>query len=126
MEIVLLSASRQKNCTLKDVAGGFLNRALNVAISTGEANEARRIIEEEIRQMRTRSLEDQNVWRTWGLLAPMFGLLGTLLLWRVIRTLEDPAAACWPGSSSQGACCLALTLTLSFSPCVWWLLLQPR
>ena len=75
----------------KDIAGGFLNRALNVAISTGESNEARRIIEEEVRQMRTRSLEDQNVWRTWGLLAPMFGLLGTLLgIITVLKTMSEP------------------------------------
>jgi chemotaxis protein MotA len=75
----------------KDIAGGFLNRALNVAISTGEANEARRIIEEEIRQIRSRSLDDQNVWRTWGLLAPMFGLLGTLLgIITVLKTMSEP------------------------------------
>jgi len=75
----------------KEMAGGFLNRALNVAISTGEANEARRIMEEEIRQIRTRDLDNQNVWRTWGLLAPMFGLLGTLLgIITVLKTMSEP------------------------------------
>lgn len=75
----------------KDFAGGFLNRALNVAISSGESNEARRIIEEEVRQFRARSVEDQNVWRTWGILAPMFGLLGTLLgIITVLKTMAEP------------------------------------
>lgn len=75
----------------KEMAGGFLNRALNVAISSGEANEARRIIEEEIRQIRLRAIEDQNVWRTWGILAPMFGLLGTLLgIITVLKTMAEP------------------------------------
>jgi len=75
----------------KEVAGGFLNRALNVAIASGEANETRRIVEEEVRQIRLRDIEYQNVWRTWGILAPMFGLLGTLLgIITVLKSMSEP------------------------------------
>jgi len=77
----------------KDIAGGFLNRILNIAITSGETNEARKIIEEEIRQIRSRHIEDQNVFRTWGILAPMFGLLGTLLgIIEVLQKMSDPTA----------------------------------
>lgn len=77
----------------KDVAGGFLNRILNIAITSGETNEARKIIEEEIRQIRSRQIEQQNVFRTWGILAPMFGLLGTLLgIIEVLQKMSDPTA----------------------------------
>jgi chemotaxis protein MotA len=74
-----------------DFAGGFLNRAINVAIATGESNEARRILETEVRQLRVRRQEDANIMRTMGTLAPMFGLLGTLLgMVRVLETVSTP------------------------------------
>jgi hypothetical protein len=47
-------------------------------------------------------------------------LLGTLLLWRVTRMLNDPAVARHPGQPRRAACCLALAMALSFSPCIWW------
>jgi chemotaxis protein MotA len=75
----------------RDLAGGFLNRAINVAIATGESNEARRLLETEIRQLRIRRQEDGNLLRTMGTLSPMFGLLGTLLgMIRVLETVSTP------------------------------------
>ncbi|MFA6003976.1 MAG: MotA/TolQ/ExbB proton channel family protein [Elusimicrobiota bacterium] len=74
-----------------DFAGGFLHRAITVAISAGESNEIRRILETEIRQLRIRRQEDSNLFRTMGTLTPMFGLLGTLLgMIRVLETLSNP------------------------------------
>ena len=73
-------------------AGGFLNRAINVAIATGESDETRRILESEVRRMRIQAQEDANLLRTMGTLSPMFGLLGTLLgMIRVLETISTPA-----------------------------------
>jgi hypothetical protein len=57
-------------------------------------------------------------------IAQLLFLLGTLLLYRVIRTLERPPASGQPASLQQGGACLALSMALSLSPVVWWLLNQ--
>ena len=76
----------------RDFAGGFLNRAITVAIATGESHETRGILEAEIRQVRIRHQEDANLLRTLGTLSPMFGLLGTLLgMIQVLETISTPA-----------------------------------
>lgn len=74
-----------------DYAGGFLRRALNAAQSSGETAAARDIIELEIKRRRVQRTEDANVFRTLGLLAPMFGLLGTLIgMLRVLQSMTEP------------------------------------
>lgn len=72
-------------------AEGFLSRAVTVSIAAGETSEARRVLEEDIRQRRIRRNEDQNIYRTAGLLAPMFGIMGTLVgMIQVLSKLSDP------------------------------------
>lgn len=74
-----------------EFAGGFLRRALNAAQSAGETVAAREIIEMEIKRRRIQRNEDANVYRTLGLLAPMFGLLGTLIgMLRVLQSMTEP------------------------------------
>lgn len=74
-----------------DFAGGFLNRCLLVAISSGEAAEIRNTMEAEIRQLRLARQEDANLFRTLGTLAPMFGLMGTVVgMIEVLRLLSEP------------------------------------
>ena len=51
----------------------------------------------------------------------VFLALGALLLWRVTCTLHEPIASHHSGRARQAACCLAITIALSFSPCIWWL-----
>jgi chemotaxis protein MotA len=71
---------------------GFSNRAIMVAISTGEVAETRRIMETEIKHRRIRRQETANVWRTVSVLFPMFGIMGTLLgMIQVLSTLSDPS-----------------------------------
>ena len=73
------------------VANGFLERALTVAIATSEVAQARRTMEVAIRQIRVRRMEDSNFFRTMAVLAPMFGILGTLLgMIQVLASLQDP------------------------------------
>ena len=75
----------------RDTAGGFLNRAITVAIAAGEAAETRRILEMEVKQRRLGRQEEANLWRTVGVLSPMFGIMGTLLgMIQVMGTLSDP------------------------------------
>lgn len=58
-----------------------------------------------------------------GGIIPLLFLLGTLLLWRILRTLQDPISGRHPRSAGLAGTCLALTGLLAFSPGVWWLLL---
>ena len=72
-------------------ARGWLNRAILVAIAAGEHQRTREILEADLRQTRTAQQEDANFFRTIGMLAPMFGLLGTLLgIIGVLRSISDP------------------------------------
>lgn len=74
-----------------DFLDGFLHRSISVAISTGESSQTRKILERQIRLIRVGRQEDQNVWRTVAILAPMFGILGTLLgMIQVLGALSDP------------------------------------
>ncbi len=77
-----------------DFAGGFLKRAILVAVSTGESAETRRVMENHIRRLRLERQEDANTFRTMAVLAPMFGLLGTLSgMVRVLPAMSDPIKA---------------------------------
>lgn len=74
-----------------ELADGFLRRAFVVAAAAGETGETRRIMEAEIRQTRIGRQEDANVFRTMGMLAPMFGLLGTLVgMIQVLESISEP------------------------------------
>jgi len=76
-----------------EFAGGFLARALGIATKYSESREVRIILEEDIRQHRIRQTADENVFRTMGILFPMFGLLGTLIgIVGVLKNMSDPTA----------------------------------
>jgi len=68
-------------------AGGFLKRAVGVAMISAESRETRAILEEEIRRRRLDIQEDSNFYRTMSVLSPMFGLIGTLF--GIIQTLSN-------------------------------------
>lgn len=74
-------------------AGGFLKRAVSVAMISAESRETRAILEEEIRRRRLDVQEDSNLYRTAGVLSPMFGLIGTLFgIIQTLSNISDPAA----------------------------------
>ncbi len=76
----------------EEFADGFLHQAIMAAIATGQSQETRRIMEKKVRQLRISAQEDVNVFRTAGTLAPMFGLLGTLLgMMHAMATMSEPA-----------------------------------
>lgn len=73
---------------------GFTARVVDVCLTLGEKGLAQLAIEREINEARARHREVGNVLRTMGLLAPMFGLLGTLIgIIAVLRNLSDAAQA---------------------------------
>jgi hypothetical protein len=51
-------------------------------------------------------------------------LLGLFLLARLTRTLHEPAAAHDPAARELAGCSLVVTMALSFSPCLWFLLFR--
>ena len=74
-----------------DFADGFLRRAIDAAAACGETDATREILEVEIRRRRMRRQEDANIFRTMGMLAPMFGLLGTLVgMLQVLTSMSEP------------------------------------
>lgn len=74
-------------------AGGFLKRAVNVAMVSAESRETRAMLEEEIRLRRLDVQEDSNFYRTAGVLSPMFGLIGTLFgIIQTLSNISDPTA----------------------------------
>jgi len=75
-----------------EFAGGFLKRAIEAAASCNETDAAREILQLEVRRRRVERQEDANVFRTLGTLAPMFGLLGTLLgMLKVLTSMSEPS-----------------------------------
>ncbi|OGR81793.1 MAG: hypothetical protein A2X32_09940 [Elusimicrobia bacterium GWC2_64_44] len=71
------------------VADGFLNRAAIAALEYNDYNFVRQVLEQEINQGVDDMTEVANVYRTMGVMAPMFGLLGTLI--GIIGVLKDLA-----------------------------------
>ena len=73
-------------------ADGFLQRAVATAAACGETDAAHEILGVEIRRRRVSRQEDANTFRTMGTLAPMFGLLGTLVgMLQVLNSMSEPA-----------------------------------
>ena len=70
---------------------GFLSHAIEVCLSTNDEPTARVTLEREINHIRVRHREVGNIFRTAGLLSPMFGLLGTLIgIISVLRNISEP------------------------------------
>jgi chemotaxis protein MotA len=65
----------------------FLERAMKLALSGMEGEFIRRILEKEIIESREGQTEAANMFRTMGMFAPMFGLIGTIV--GIIRLLEQ-------------------------------------
>ncbi|HAH32938.1 MAG TPA: hypothetical protein DCL44_11565 [Elusimicrobia bacterium] len=73
------------------IAKGFLNRASLAALEYNDYNFVRQIMEQEINQAADETNEIANVYRTMGVLMPMFGLLGTLIgIIGVLKDLSNP------------------------------------
>lgn len=73
------------------VGNGFLLRAASAALEYSDHNFVKQVMEQEINQGADEFNEVINVYRTMGILAPMFGLLGTLIgIVGVLKDLANP------------------------------------
>lgn len=73
---------------------GFMGRVIDACLVLNDERLARDAVIAEINQVRTRHRETGNIFRVMGLLAPMFGLLGTLIgIIAVLRNLSDASQA---------------------------------
>ncbi len=73
------------------IAGGFLERAAMAALEYNDSNFVRQVLEQEINQGFDDMNEVANIYRTMGVLAPMFGLLGTLIgIIGVLAEISNP------------------------------------
>lgn len=73
------------------IARGFLNRTAQAALEYNDYNFVKQVMEQEINQAADDANEVANVYRTMGILMPMFGLLGTLIgIIGVLRDLSSP------------------------------------
>ncbi len=76
----------------KTVAAGYLAYAAQIAVEYNNPETLRQVLENEIIQNSDLQNEAVNVFRTAGILAPMFGLLGTLIgIVEVLRQIANPA-----------------------------------
>ncbi len=90
----LAEQSRMRGLTaLKEadagLAKGFLGRASTAALEYNDTKFVRQVLEQEINQSVDDMNEVTNVYRTMSVMAPMFGLLGTLI--GIIGVLKDLA-----------------------------------
>ncbi|MDD2772402.1 MAG: MotA/TolQ/ExbB proton channel family protein [Elusimicrobiales bacterium] len=70
---------------------GFLKHAADMALDFNDQQFVRRVLEEEINGRFDANNDIENVFRTMSVLAPMFGLLGTLIgIVGVLRELSNP------------------------------------
>lgn len=85
-----ISALREVDQT---TLGGFLGKAAQVALEHNDPQFVRTVLEQEINQAADQQNEVANVFRTMSIMAPMFGLIGTLLgIVNVLKEISNPEA----------------------------------
>lgn len=78
---------------LEGVTDSFLHNGLQMVIDGFEPDTIRHILNAEIDALEGRHELGQNLFRTWGALAPAFGMVGTLIgLVMMLTRLDDPNA----------------------------------
>lgn len=91
---------------LGDLDDEFLRKGIQLVVDGNDPELVRKILETDIEQLIARHDENKMVWDNWGMLAPSFGMIGTLIgLVIMLQNLEDRSAV-GPGLS------LALITTL--------------
>ena len=78
---------------LDEIEDHFLRNGLQMVIDGFEPDSIRDIMETEIGTLSQRHTLGQNLFKTWGALAPAFGMIGTLIgLVQMLTTLDDPSS----------------------------------
>jgi chemotaxis protein MotA len=75
----------------ENMASGFLKKVCDAALEYSDSQFVEKVIEEEINYSFNESNEVGNVFRTMSVLAPMFGLIGTLIgIVTMLKDLSNP------------------------------------
>jgi len=78
---------------LEKIDDAFIKNGLQMVIDGVEPEEIRSILETEIDNIERRHRLGQSFFRTWGSLAPAFGMIGTLIgLIQMLSSLDNPEA----------------------------------
>lgn len=78
---------------IEDMDDPFMRNGLQMVIDGFEPESIRDIMETDIRNLGKRHMMGQSVFRTWGAIAPAFGMIGTLIgLVQMLTALDDPDA----------------------------------
>ncbi|MEW5785296.1 MAG: MotA/TolQ/ExbB proton channel family protein [Bacillota bacterium] len=78
---------------LENIDDQFLRNGLQMVIDGFEPEAIRHILNGELRALEARHELGQGLYRTWGALAPAFGMIGTLIgLVMMLVQLDDPGA----------------------------------
>lgn len=76
---------------LDELPDPFMRNGLQMVIDGFEPESIRDIMETDIRNLSMRHIMGQNVFRTWGSIAPAFGMIGTLIgLVQMLTALDNP------------------------------------
>ncbi len=76
---------------LDELEDPFMRNGLQMVIDGFEPESIRDIMETDLRNLGMRHMMGQNVFRTWGSIAPAFGMIGTLIgLVQMLTALDDP------------------------------------
>ncbi len=77
---------------LEEIDDTFFRNGLQMVIDGFEPDAIRHILNTELESLEARHRLGQNLYRTWGLLTPAFGMIGTLIgLVVMLAHLDDPA-----------------------------------
>jgi chemotaxis protein MotA len=78
---------------LQEIEESFLRDGLQMVIDGFEPESIQDIMETELQALIERHQMGQNLYRTWGSLAPSFGMIGTLIgLVQMLSALDNPEA----------------------------------
>ena len=78
---------------LGEIEDDFLRNGLQMVIDGFEPDSIRNILNAELTSLEARHDLGQNLYRSWGALAPAFGMIGTLIgLVLMLSQLDDPSA----------------------------------
>lgn len=65
--------------SLEEIEDGFLRKGLQLVIDGSEADEIKQILNTEIEALELRHMRNQELFTKWGVLAPGFGMIGTVI-----------------------------------------------
>lgn len=78
---------------VRDMGDPFLQKGIMLVVDGADPELVRNVLETEISYIESRHAGVRGMWEFWGMMAPAWGMLGTLIgLINMLNQLDDPAA----------------------------------